>query len=28
VGVSLDAAGRVTDIRHLRHAFDSEGWAL
>jgi putative endonuclease len=28
VGVSLDDAGRVTDVRHLRHAFDSEGWAL
>jgi len=28
VGVSLDDAGRVTSVRHLRHAFDSEGWAL
>jgi putative endonuclease len=28
VGVSLDDAGRVTDVRHLRDAFDSEGWAL
>jgi putative endonuclease len=26
VGVSLDEAGRVTDVRHLRHAFDLDGW--
>src|SRR5262245_31800985 len=25
IGVSLDDAGRVTDVRHFRHAFDSEG---
>ena len=25
VGVSLDEAGRVTGVRHLRHAFDFEG---
>jgi putative endonuclease len=26
VGVSLDEAGGVTGVRHLRHAFDLEGW--
>jgi putative endonuclease len=26
VGVSLDEAGRVTGVRHLRHAFGLEGW--
>jgi putative endonuclease len=26
IAVSLDAAGRVTGIRHLRHAFDGDGW--
>lgn len=26
VGVSLDERGRVTGVRHLRHAFDFEGW--
>ncbi len=25
VGVSLDESGRVTGVRHLRHAFDVEG---
>ena len=25
VGVSLDGAGHVTSIRHLRHAFDLDG---
>jgi putative endonuclease len=27
VAVSLDDAGRVTGVRHLPHAFDTEGWA-
>jgi putative endonuclease len=27
VGVSLDEAGRVTGVRHLRHAFDVDGRA-
>ena len=27
VGVSLDAAGGVIGVRHLRHAFDLDGWA-
>jgi len=26
VGVSLDETGGVTGVRHLRHAFDLEGW--
>ena len=26
VGVSLDEAGGVTDVRHLKHAFDLDGW--
>ena len=26
VGVSLDEVGRVTGVRHLKHAFDFEGW--
>jgi len=26
VGVSLDEAGGVIGVRHLRHAFDFEGW--
>ena len=26
VGVSLDETGHVTGVRHLRHAFDREGW--
>jgi len=26
VGVWLDEAGGVTGVRHLRHAFDLEGW--
>jgi putative endonuclease len=26
VGVSLDEAGAVTGVRHLRHAFDLDGW--
>ena len=26
VGVSLDASGGVTRVRHLRHAFDLDGW--
>jgi putative endonuclease len=26
VGVSLDETGRVTAVRHLRHAFDLDGW--
>jgi len=26
VGVSLDEAGGVTGVRHLRHAFDLDGW--
>ena len=26
VGVSLDETGRVTGVRHLKHAFDFEGW--
>ena len=26
VGVSLDEAGGVTGVRHLRHAFDLNGW--
>ena len=26
VGVSLDAAGGVIGVRHLRHAFDLDGW--
>jgi putative endonuclease len=26
IGVLLDDAGRVTDVRHLRHAFDLDGW--
>ncbi len=26
VGVSLDEAGRVTGVRHLKHAFDLDGW--
>ena len=26
VGVTLDEAGEVTGVRHLRHAFDLEGW--
>ncbi len=26
VGVTLDEAGGVTGVRHLRHAFDLEGW--
>jgi len=26
VGVSLDEAGGVTRVRHLRHAFDLDGW--
>jgi putative endonuclease len=26
VGVTLDEAGSVTDVRHLRHAFDFDGW--
>jgi putative endonuclease len=26
VGVSLDAAGGVTGVRHLPHAFDLDGW--
>ena len=26
VGVLLDKAGGVTGVRHLRHAFDLEGW--
>lgn len=27
IGVSLDETGRVTGVRHLRHAFDLEGRA-
>jgi putative endonuclease len=26
VGVTLDAAGGVTGVRHLEHAFDLDGW--
>jgi putative endonuclease len=26
VGVTMDDAGAVTGVRHLRHAFDLEGW--
>jgi Holliday junction resolvase-like predicted endonuclease len=26
VGVTLDEAGCVTGVRHLRHAFDVDGW--
>jgi len=26
VGVSLDEAGSVIGVRHLRHAFDLDGW--
>jgi putative endonuclease len=26
VGVTLDEAGRVAAVRHLRHAFDVDGW--
>ena len=26
VGVTLDEAGGVTGVRHLRHALDLEGW--
>jgi putative endonuclease len=26
VGVLLDDAGGVTDVRHVRHAFDLDGW--
>ena len=26
VGVWLDEAGAVTGVRHLRHAFDLDGW--
>jgi putative endonuclease len=26
VGVSMDDTGRVIGMRHLRHAFDLEGW--
>jgi putative endonuclease len=27
IGVSLDQAGGVTRVRHVRHAFDFGGWA-
>ncbi len=27
VGVTFDEAGGVTAVRHVRHAFDVEGWA-
>jgi putative endonuclease len=26
VGVTLDEASRVAEVRHLQHAFDLEGW--
>ena len=26
IGVSMDEAGKVTDVRHVRRAFDVDGW--